>query len=91
MNDISKRDLFPIKWSSDKLREMREALGFSQREFADILGVSKATISHIECDVTKTPLIVLGYSTALERAYAIKNGYIPAYRKIGTSEFIEQL
>ena len=91
MHEIKKSDLVPIAWTAESLKMMREGLGLTQKEMANIIGITKGTISHLECDLVKNPLIQIGYGTILERCFAMQNGYIPAYRKIGTNEFEERI
>ena len=80
---------FPIRWKGNSLRDLRNELKLSQREIADALGVAKSTISNVENERNANPYILTIYGMLLERYYAYENGYLPAYRKIGTDEKIE--
>ena len=83
-------DVFPIQWTGDDLRKMRLLLGLRQEDIANMIGVSKCTVSHIETGATTHPLTIFGYAVLLERCYASVNGYLPSYRKIGTSNHITE-
>jgi len=91
MRDLEtiKKILFQSTWTPEKLRETREMLGLSQTNVADILGVSKATISHMELGYNANGASFTAYCIVLERLYAYSQGYLPSYRRIGGSQFIE--
>ena len=84
-----KKILFGSSWTPEKLRQMREALGLSQSDIGDILGVSKSTVSHLELGYNMAGPTFFAYSVALERYYAWTMGYLPSFRKIGMNEFME--
>ena len=78
-----------IEWTPEKLLETRERLGLPRTYIADIFGVDQATIRNLECQKIRNPLAVAAYGLVLERYQALKKGYIPAYRKLGGSDFME--
>ena len=79
-----------MEWTPEKLLETRERLGLPRTYIADIFGVSPCTIKNLEFHKIRNPLAVMAYGTVLERYQALKKGYIPAYRKIGKSEFMKE-
>lgn len=68
---------------------MRETLGLTQEQAGDIFGVTKVTVKNIERGITKDPTKIFAYGTVLERYYAYRQGYLPAFRKEGTNEYSE--
>ena len=88
---IERKDIVPIEWTPETLRKMRLDLKMTQEDVGDILGVSKAAVGYIERGRTTSPIELLAYGIVLERAWAYKKGYVPAYRKVGTNEFREDL
>lgn len=80
-------DIMPIRWTPDKFKEVREALGLTQKQLGTLLDVSSPTISYLERGKVVSPLILLGYGVVLEHLYAYYSGYVPAYRKVGESTF----
>ena len=81
-------EIMPVEWTPAELKAFRLKLGLDQRYIADLFGVSQTTISHLETYKIRNPLATQMYGTILERIYAYQLGYIPAYRKIGESEFL---
>jgi len=57
----------PTFSTGDRLKKARELAGYEQGAFADLIGVSKRTVSNYECDNTRPRLIVL-------RAWAMATG-----------------
>lgn len=55
---------------SDLVREMREAVGMSRKEFAEAVGSSRKYIEHLENGVSSTNLLTL-------YVYANRCGYGP--------------
>ena len=88
-NDVVNKILFQSGWTPEKLRDMRERLGLSQSDIANIIGVSKSTVSHVELGYNLAGPTFFAYCIVLERYYAWVNGYLPSYRKIGMNEFME--
>ena len=84
------KDLLIFELDPNKLRAFREEIGVSQRQIAKMMGSTGPTISSIENGITTNPLMLYGYAKLLEALYARKKGYIPAFRKTGTSQFIEE-
>lgn len=91
MYDYLGKHLYPVRWSKEKIKDFRESLNLTQKEVADILGVTSTTIKNIELGYTKDPLKLFAYGTILERYFALTNGYTPSYRKIGTNEFTDKI
>ena len=87
MDDELLNVIFPIKWTPQGLKRIREELRLTQQQAGDIFGVTKVTVKNIECGITRDPMKVFAYGTALERYYAYRQGYLPAYRKEGTNEY----
>lgn len=87
IEDILQSDVIYIQWTPERLKKMRETLGLSQKQIADLIGVSSKSICHIERGRVTSRMILQGYGSMLERIYAKQCGYVPAYRKIGTTEF----
>ena len=90
MNTITRRDLIPIEWTPEALKNMRLELRMTQKEVGDILGITKAAVGYIERGQTTAPMELLSYGIVMERAWALKKGYVPAYRKIGTNLYLEE-
>lgn len=89
MITINRKDIIPFVWTPESLKKMRKELGMTQEDVGDILGITKAAVGYIERGQTTSPLQVLAYGIVLERVWALHKGYIHAYRKIGTNEFME--
>ena len=51
----------------DRLKKARELAGYEQGDFAELIGVSKSTVSNHERDITRPKVIVL-------RAWAMATG-----------------
>lgn len=83
-----KKILYRSTWTSEKLRDTREQFGISQREIAEILGTSKSVISGIELGRNIYGPTFMMYGIVLERYIAYTNGYLPAFRKAGTSDYM---
>ena len=77
-------------WTPESLRNTRKKLKITQQEVADVMGVSKIVISHAENGHSVNPMTLTLYGIILERYWAGIHGYIPAYRKIGESKFMEE-
>ena len=90
MNKPTRRYLVLIEWTPESLKCMRHELRMTQEEVGNILGITKAAVGYIERGQTTAPMELLSYGIVLERAWALKRGYVPAYRKIGTNEFMEE-
>lgn len=61
---------FIPEWTmGDRLRKAREEAGYSQRDFADLIGVSRATVSNAEVGVGKK-----GPLPVTVRAWALATG-----------------
>lgn len=86
---ISKEKLGLNDWTPEKLRETRLRMNLSQKAVGEILGVSGMTISNIEREKYTNPMHIMLYGIVLERYYAYKRGYVPAFRKIGENKFME--
>ena len=87
------RDIRPCLYLSDTkdgktLKKEREKLGLTQSEVAVAVGVTNVAISHIERGLANNPWALQMYGIILERYKAYQEGYVPAYRKVGTNEFI---
>lgn len=91
MDEYISRHLYPVRWTKEALKTNRENLGLTQEDVAYMLGVTRCTIKNIELGITKDPLKVFAYGTILERYFALKQGYTPAYRKIGSNSFEEKI
>ena len=87
VRDISPMLFLPAPKDGKTLRKERLKLGVTQEEIAQVIGVTKATISHIERGLTNSPWALLMYTIIIERYKAYSDGYVPAYRKVGTNEF----
>ena len=83
----SKSEIMPIEWTPEELKSFRLKLGVKQTYIADLFGVSQTTISHLETYKIRNPLATQMYGIILERIYAYRYGYVPAYRKVGENEF----
>lgn len=87
------RDLRPVlyfnDWDGLSLGDERVRLGLTQAEVAKIVGVSPNAISAIERGISNNPWAIQCYGIILERYKAYANGYIPAYKKIGTNELMK--
>ena len=79
----------PIQWTPSELKAFREKLHLTQDYVADICGVSPVTISHLETYKVRNPMAIQMYGILLERICAYQQGYLPAFRKTGTNEFME--
>jgi len=77
-------------WTPDKLRETRKKFKITQKEIAEAMGVGKVMISQIENNYSASPIAIKLYGLVLERYWAGIHGYVPAYRKIGENEFMEE-
>lgn len=42
------RAVFKMNWDSEKLTKFRKIIGFSQNEFANLIGIHQATLSNYE-------------------------------------------
>ena len=76
------------KWTPEKLRDTREQFGISQREIAEILGTSKSVVSGIELGRNIYGPTFMMYGNVLARYIAYTNGYLLAFRKAGTSDYM---
>ena len=65
-----KQILKPVEWTGDLLREMRLKMNLTQKDVAELLGISACTISHIETGKFYYPVHMYAYGTLLERYYA---------------------
>lgn len=88
MEKLTRRDLFPINFSPYDMKTIRQDLNLTQEDIGNIVGVSKAVICNIEAGRMNDPLKLLAYQIILERIMAYHQGYVPAYRKVGTNEYI---
>ena len=77
-------------WTPEELQRARQKLNLTQDEVAAAIDVSGATISNIEKGKTTNPWALMLYGIILERYYAATKGYIPAFRKPGTSNYLEK-
>lgn len=83
-----KHVIFPIEWTTDGLKEMRNMLGLSQKTVASFLNTTPGTICNLEKGNVTDPMKIFAYGTLLERYYALEHGYVVSYRKIGSSNCI---
>ena len=86
---ISKEELGLNDWTPEKLREMRLRMNLSQKTVGDVMDVSRVTISNIEKGKYTNPMHIMLYGIVLERYYAYKRGYVPAFRRVGENKFME--
>lgn len=77
---------FP-SFSPVELAQMREEMGISISQVTAYTGIHPQTIRRIESGKGGAPALENFYQLAIERLYAYKQGYLPAYRKIGENEF----
>lgn len=89
MDNVAKKILFTNTWTLEKLRETREQLGLTQQDIADIIGSSKPVISSLERGANFLGPTFYAYCNVIEKCYAYQMGYVPCYRKVGTSEYSE--
>lgn len=93
MQQLNEQDLVyilpAIEWTPEKLKEVRMSLKIGRKEIADIFGVSVTTILSMETNKVKNPMALVGYGLVLERIMALRKDYIPAFRKIGESDFMK--
>ena len=87
IDETTRKILFQSSWTPERLREMRERLGLSQREVADIMGVTKTVVSGIELGRNIYGPAFTNYAMILERYYAYTKGYLPAFRKAGATNY----
>ena len=87
------RDLRPVLklnvWDGPSLNTERVKLGLTQAEIAKIMDVTPNSISAIERGISNNPWTIQCYGIILERYRAYVDGYIPAYKKIGTNELMK--
>lgn len=88
MDGYVKHHLMPIEWTPEGLKEMRQSLGLTQEDIGNILDLHGSSICNIERGRVTDPLKLFAYGTVLERYYALKHGYTPSYRKIGSADCI---
>ena len=88
MEKLTRRDLFPINLTPYDLKTIRQNLELTQEDIGNIVGVTKAVICNIEGGRMNDPLKLLAYQIILERIMAYNQGYVPAYRKVGTNTYI---
>ena len=79
-----------IKWTPEKLRAARKMMGLYQWQIADLIGLTTCAITQLENGKVSSPWAIQMYGIILERCWAGMNGYIPAFRKIGTNKFMEE-
>lgn len=89
MDDYLKRYLYPVEWTGKKIKEVRCNLNLSLRDLADILDVSATTVKNIESGIVTNPMTIFACGTVIERYFALKNGYMASYRKIGTNNYTD--
>ena len=77
-------------WDGKSLQETRNKLGLTQKDIADVIGVTPVAICYIETGKSSNPWAIQMYGIVLERYWAGIHGYIPAYRKIGENHFMEE-
>ena len=81
--DYDRKDLFLFDYNIENLKKLRIECGLLQKEVAKILGVHQVTVCQWENGKVTNPIVLQMYGIFLERYYARKKGYIPAFRKIG--------
>lgn len=84
-----KKELGLNDWTPEKLREVRLRMNLSQKTVGEIIGVTGKTISNIEKGKYTNPIHIMLYGIILERYYAYKHNYAPAFRKIGENKYME--
>ena len=77
-------------WTPDKLRETRIQLGLSQKDIGELVGMTGAAVSFLERGQSANLCAIPLYGIILERYWAGIHGYVPAFRKIGESTFMEE-
>lgn len=82
-----KQHMHFIDWTPESLRETRKKFKLTQKDIAEVVGLTPVSISAIERGDTTSPWAVQLYGIILERYYAGIHGYLPAFRKVGESEF----
>ena len=75
-------------WTIEELVATRKKLGLRQRDISDLIGLTPPAISALETGKVTSVWAINLYGVILERYYAALKGYIPAYRKLGQSQFI---
>ena len=76
------------EWTPETLKKTRKVLELRQSDIAEALNTTQATISNLERGVNASWGSCQLYGILLERYWAYKNGYIPAYRKVGENVFL---
>ena len=72
-----------------ELRAMRKQLGLSRAQVAEVLDISRQTITNLESERNLyMPLLVM-YEAFLERYFAADHGYLPSFRKAGENAYAE--
>ena len=87
--DVKKR-LHVTEWTAESLKKTRMKLGLKQTDIANVMDITQAAVSSIERGKTTNPWIIQMYGIVLEYYYAISQNYIPAFRKLGENEFMEE-
>ena len=77
---------FP-NFSPTELYQIRESMGFTISQIQAYTGLHPQTIRRIEAGIPVNKASMNLYQMLMERLYAFKEGYLPAYRKIGESTF----
>ena len=67
------RDFVSIDMTPDILKQKRLELKMTQKEMADMIGVTPAAICHMEKGRATHPMILFGYAALLEK-YEQKKG-----------------
>lgn len=84
-----KKDIRPHlyfkEYKPEQLQNERIKLNLTQKEVGNAIGVTPVAISAIETGKTSSPWIIQLYGIVLERYKAYCEGYIPTYRKEGTT------
>lgn len=70
-----------------ELAQIREDMGISRAQVEEYTGIGHNTIRRIESGEGANIALENLYQIAIERLYAYKQGYLPAYRKEGENDF----
>lgn len=81
--------MYFINWTPETLRETRKKLKLTLKDIAKVMDVTPVTIGCLERGDTTNPWSLHLYGIILERYYAGIHGYVPAFRKVGESDFME--
>lgn len=86
--DLGRVLIFP-EIHPDEMKQFREKYYISKADIEKYLGITMKTTGKIEDGYSVSKSIENLYSLGLERIMMLSKGYVPAYRKIGTNEYVD--